>query len=68
MNLKCVTLFIRQWAYSLQPMHEKKTISAAQDNYDTFAYADTDSLHLIGPTTPPESLWVDPVELGGLEA
>lgn len=42
----------------------KKTISAAQDNYDTFAYADTDSLHLIGPTTPPESLWVDPVELG----
>lgn len=42
----------------------KKTISAAQDNYDTFAYADTDSLHLIGPTTPPETLWVDPVELG----
>lgn len=42
----------------------KKTISAAQDNYDTFAYADTDSLHLVGPTDPPESLWVDPVELG----
>lgn len=42
----------------------KKTIGAAQDNYDTFAYADTDSLHLIGPTSPPESLWVDPVELG----
>lgn len=42
----------------------KKTISAAQDNYDTFAYADTDSLHLIGLTTPPETLWVDPVELG----
>jgi len=42
----------------------KKTISAAQDNYETFAYADTDSLHLIGPTTPPDSLWVDPVELG----
>ena len=42
----------------------KKTISAAQDNYDTFAYADSDSLHLIGPTTPPETLWVDPVELG----
>ena len=41
-----------------------KTISAAQDNYDAFAYADTDSLHLVGPTTPPESLWVDPVELG----
>lgn len=42
----------------------KKTIDAAQDNYSTFAYADTDSLHLIGPTTPPETLWVDPVELG----
>ena len=42
----------------------KKTISAAQDNYYTFAYADTDSLHLVGPTTPPKSLWVDPVELG----
>ena len=42
----------------------KKTISAAQDNYETFAYADTDSLHLIGPTTPPRSLWVDSVELG----
>ena len=42
----------------------KKTIDAAQDNYDTFAYADTDSLHLVGPTTPPETLWVDPVELG----
>ena len=41
-----------------------KTIKAAQDNYDTFAYADTDSLHLVGPTTPPENLWVDPVELG----
>lgn len=41
-----------------------KTISAAQDNYDVFAYADTDSLHLVGPTTPPEDLWVDPVELG----
>lgn len=41
-----------------------KTISAAQDNYDVFAYADTDSLHLIGPTTPPSDLWVDSVELG----
>jgi len=41
-----------------------KTISAAQDNYDVFAYADTDSLHLIGPTTPPADLWVDSVELG----
>lgn len=41
-----------------------KTISAAQDNYDVFAYADTDSLHLVGPTAPPDDLWVDPVELG----
>ena len=41
-----------------------KTITAAQDNYETFAYADTDSLHLVGPTSPPETLWVDPVELG----
>ena len=42
----------------------KKTISAAQDNYDVFAYADTDSLRLVGPTTPPNDLWVDPVEPG----
>ena len=42
----------------------KKTITSAQENYNTFAYADTDSLHLIGPTTPPDTLWVDPVELG----
>lgn len=41
-----------------------KTISAAQDVYPYFAYADTDSLHLVGPTTPPSGLWVDPVELG----
>lgn len=41
-----------------------KTISAAQENYDVFAYADTDSLHLVGPTTPPAGLWVDPTELG----
>lgn len=42
----------------------KKTITSAQENYNTFAYADTDSLHLIGPTTSPDTLWVDPVELG----
>ena len=28
------------------------TISAAQDNYEVFAYADTDSLHLITDTVP----------------
>jgi hypothetical protein len=39
------------------------TISAAQDNYDTFAYADTDSLHLIS-TEPPVGLDVDPDKLG----
>lgn len=42
----------------------KKTITSAQENYNTFAYADTDSLHLVGPTSPPDTLWVDPVELG----
>ena len=33
-----------------------KTISAAQSVYPHFAYADTDSLHLVGPTTPPDAL------------
>lgn len=42
----------------------QKTISAAQDNFDSFAYADTDSLHLVGVTEPPSTLDVDPVELG----
>lgn len=40
-----------------------KTIRAAQDNYDTFAYADTDSLHLLR-TDDPGNLWVDPKALG----
>lgn len=39
------------------------TIRAAQDNYDTFAYADTDSLHLLRDTDP-DGLWVDPKALG----
>lgn len=39
------------------------TISAAQANYDTFAYADTDSLHLL-TTDPPVGVTVDPDELG----
>lgn len=39
------------------------TIRAAQQNYDTFAYADTDSLHLFRPDVP-ESLNVHPTELG----
>lgn len=37
------------------------TIRAAQNNYDTFAYADTDSLHLITDKEP--DLHVDPVAL-----
>ena len=39
------------------------TIRAAQANYDTFAYADTDSLHLITDTVP-ETLTVHPTDLG----
>lgn len=39
------------------------TISAAQNNYDTFAYCDTDSLHLITPNMP-ENLDIDPTRLG----
>lgn len=38
------------------------TIRAAQDNYDTFAYADTDSLHLLTDTMP--GLNIHPSELG----
>jgi hypothetical protein len=41
----------------------EKTIRAAQENYDVFAYADTDSLHLLRDTDP-ENLWVDPKALG----
>lgn len=39
------------------------TIRAAQDNYDTFAYADTDSLHLLRDTDP-EGLRVHKSDLG----
>lgn len=38
------------------------TIRAAQANYDTFAYADTDSLHLFTDVMP--NLDIDPVKLG----
>jgi hypothetical protein len=36
-----VGVFVTSWARDL-------TVRAAQENYDVFAYADTDSLHLIG--------------------
>lgn len=38
------------------------TIRSAQENYDRFIYADTDSLHLVGKELP--NLWIDKVELG----
>lgn len=39
------------------------TIRAAQENYDTFAYADTDSLHLLQDDVP-ETIDVHPSKLG----
>lgn len=39
------------------------TIRAAQENYDIFLYADTDSLHLLS-TNDPDTLDVDPHKLG----
>ena len=39
------------------------TIRAAQENYDSFAYADTDSLHLFTEVDPP-GLDIDPYRLG----
>ena len=39
------------------------TITAAQNNYDVFAYCDTDSLHLLTHTIPVE-LDVDPKRMG----
>lgn len=39
------------------------TIGAAQDNYDVFAYADTDSLHLL-TLEPPVGLEIDDNKLG----
>lgn len=48
--------FITAWA-------RDKTIRAAQQCYDRFLYADTDSLHLLG-TEMPVGLEIDPVKLG----
>ena len=39
------------------------TIRAAQQNYDEFVYADTDSLHLVGEGHP-DNLTIDPSALG----
>lgn len=39
------------------------TITSAQENYETFAYADTDSLHLL-TTSIPTTLEVHPTKLG----
>ena len=49
-------VFITSWARDM-------TIRAAQQNYDTFAYADTDSLHLM-TTDAPKGLDVHPTRLG----
>lgn len=49
-------VFITAYARSL-------TITAAQQNYDVFAYADTDSLHLLTTETP-QNLDVHPSNLG----
>lgn len=49
-------VFITAWARDV-------TIRAAQANYNTFAYADTDSLHLLQDNIP-DSINVHPTELG----
>lgn len=41
----------------------RETLTAAQANYDRFAYADTDSMHLIG-TEPPKNIRVHDSDLG----
>jgi hypothetical protein len=51
-----VGVFVTSWARDL-------TIRAAQENYDVFAYADTDSLHLLCDEVP-TSINVHPSELG----
>lgn len=51
-----VGVFITSYARAL-------TIRAAQDNYDVFAYADTDSLHLLTDKIP-EGLDVHPTRMG----
>lgn len=48
--------FITAWA-------RYKTITAAQSVYDRFAYADTDSIHVVG-TQPVECIEVHPTKLG----
>lgn len=49
-------VFITSYARAL-------TIRAAQASYDVFAYADTDSLHLLTDTVP-EGIDIDPVRMG----
>ena len=51
-----VGCFVTAWA-------RDKTIRAAQNCYNRFVYADTDSLQLIG-TDYPEELEIDPIKLG----
>lgn len=51
-----VGIFITSWARDY-------TVRSAQVNYDTFAYADTDSLHLL-QTEIPEGIEVHPAKLG----
>lgn len=51
-----MAVFITSYAREL-------TITAAQDNYDTFAYADTDSLHLLRDDIPLD-LDVHPTRMG----
>jgi len=51
-----VGVFITSWARDL-------TIRAAQNNYDVFAYADTDSLHLFLDKAP-DTIEVHPSKLG----
>lgn len=51
-----VGVFITSFARNL-------TIRAAQDNYDVFAYADTDSLHLLVDDVP-EGLDIHPTRIG----
>lgn len=51
-----VGVFITAWA-------RDKTIRAAQSHYDVFAYADTDSLHLV-TSNEPSDLDIDPKRLG----
>lgn len=49
-------MFITSYARDL-------TIRAAQENYDVFAYADTDSLHLLTPNVP-KTIDVHPTRMG----